>query len=72
MNQGKSQAVAQIVSAILAKPGIAPTGAGGRPSPNPPEGFTLTLEEAKIFLHDHKGNKMALEELIQYVDRYLG
>ncbi len=70
MKQDKSLAVAQIVSAIIAKPGITPS-PSGRPNPNPPEGFTLTLEEAKIFLHDHKGNRMALEELIQYIDRYL-
>lgn len=66
----KVAAVAQIVSAIIAKPGVTPP-TGGRPNPNPPEGFTLRLEEAKIFLHDSEGNRMSLEELIQYVARYL-
>ena len=71
MRSEKSRAVAQIVSAILAKPGTLPVGAG-RPMPNQlPEGFSLRLEEGRIFLYDAVENKMTLEELIQYVERYL-
>jgi len=71
MRPEKYQAVAQIVSALLTKPGVAPQGA--RPNPHLlPEGFQVRFEEGKIFLYDASNNKMTLEELIQYVDRYLG
>lgn len=72
MRVEKYQAVAQIVSAILAKPANIEA-SGGRPLPGArPEGFVVRLEEGRIYLHDADGSKMTLEELIQYVDRYLG
>lgn len=71
MRGEKYQAVAQIVSAILAKSGTPEMGA--RPNlQQKAEGFSVRLEEGKIFLYDGESNKMTLEELIQYVDRYLG
>tara|TARA_B100000609_G_C17218573_1_gene438338 strand:- start:3087 stop:3500 length:414 start_codon:yes stop_codon:yes gene_type:complete len=66
----RSMAVAQIVSAILAKSGVPPTNSAGRPAGDA-EGFKMSLEDGKVHLLDPKGNKMLLEELFQYVDRYL-
>lgn len=71
MREDKYNAVAQIVCALLAKPGNVEQGA--RPNLQAkPEGFVVRLEEGKIFLYDAEGAKMTLEELMQYVERYLG
>lgn len=47
--------------------------AGGQaPAPFPSlQGFIMRLEEGKICFFDSKENKITLEELINYVSRYL-
>ena len=70
MRTEKYTAVAQIVSALISKKGIPEQGA----RPNPAlvaEGVCVRFEEGKIFLYDGNNNRMTLEEMIQYVDRYL-
>lgn len=78
MRPEKYQAVADIVSTIIAKQTLPETGA--RPTPaaaantqsaGKPGGVTVRFTEGKIFLYDTEGGRMTLEELIQYVDRYL-
>ncbi len=70
MRQEKYAAVAQIVSALIAKKGLPEQGT--RPDPSlKAEGISIRFEEGKVNLYDGEKNRMTLEELIQYVDRYL-
>lgn len=70
MRQEKYGAVADIVSAIINKKGNPEQGA--RPNPAlTAEGVRIRFEEGKVYLYDGDSNRMTLEELIQYVDRYL-
>lgn len=72
MKQEKYRAIAEIISAIISKKGYVDAGGSGRPGTSAlPEGLVLRFEEGKIFLYDAKNNRMTLEEMIQYVDRYL-
>ncbi|MCK6511330.1 hypothetical protein L6R29_15325 [Myxococcota bacterium] len=72
-NKERSLGIATVVAAILNKGEHgAPPAAPGRPAGPPREnGFDVRLEEGKICLFDCKGNRITLEELIQYVSRYL-
>jgi hypothetical protein len=72
-SSNKSLAVAQIVAAILNK---GENGGGGAARPGGPpkineNGFTIALDEGKICLFDHKGSRITLDELIQYVSRHI-
>lgn len=69
MRPEKYQAVAQIVSAMISKDGNIPPTA--RPGTMKPDGLSVRFEEGRVALIDGEENKMMLEELIQYVDRYL-
>ncbi|TNE50654.1 MAG: hypothetical protein EP343_07260 [Deltaproteobacteria bacterium] len=70
MRPEKYNAVAQIVSTLLAKSGVPEQGA--RPNPTlKADGVSVRFEEGKVYLYDGDNNRMTLEELIQYVDRYL-
>lgn len=75
MQQSKERSlgIATVVAAVLNKgEHSAPAAAPGRPAGPPREnGFDIRLEEGKVCLFDCKGNRITLEELIQYVSRHL-
>lgn len=75
MRPEKYQAVADIVSTIIAKQSLPETTARPAASstavPTKASGVSVRFTEGKIFLYDAEGGRMTLEELIQYVDRYL-
>ncbi|MCB9638865.1 MAG: hypothetical protein H6728_08985 [Myxococcales bacterium] len=67
----RSVGIAQIVAAVLNKGEQTGPAAPGRPAAQRENGFDVRLEEGKVCLFDCKGNRITLEELIQYVSRHL-
>jgi len=72
MRSDKYNAVAQIVCAIINKKGTPESGVRPGAPGSKAEGLTVRFEEGRVFLYDAEEKSMTLEELIQYVDRYLG
>lgn len=70
MRPEKYNAVANIVSSVLNKKGNPEQGARPNPAAKA-DGVSIRFEEGKVYLYDGDNNRMTLEELIQYVDRYL-